>query len=164
MPTTHASEPIPDPAAGMERTKELTRRLLTVPKKALDKSLAKERSAETEIIAMANSLRCQCPRCGYRPTRNELYQISKPDAYPKAGYPYFPCPGCGTELRLRRYDLYIRIIIFGIPLVGCFLAPWLFDALRPYAALFWITGMLMCVLSWAVEPYICPLEIAPPAQ
>jgi hypothetical protein len=44
MPTTQVSEPIPDPAAGMERMKDLTRPLLVVPKKSPDKSLAKERA------------------------------------------------------------------------------------------------------------------------
>jgi hypothetical protein len=39
-------QPIPDPAAGMERMKDLTRRLLAVPKSALDKQLAKEKGTK----------------------------------------------------------------------------------------------------------------------
>jgi len=39
-------QPIPDPAAGMERMKDLTRRLLAVPKSELDKIRAKEQAAK----------------------------------------------------------------------------------------------------------------------
>ena len=43
---SEAMRPIPDPAAGMERMKQLTRQLLAVPKSALDKIRAKEQAAK----------------------------------------------------------------------------------------------------------------------
>jgi hypothetical protein len=39
-------ETIPDPAAGMERMKEMTRRLIAVPKSEIDKRLAKEKTTK----------------------------------------------------------------------------------------------------------------------
>lgn len=44
MSRSEPMPPLPDPAAGMERMKELTRRLLAVPKTELDKIRAKEQA------------------------------------------------------------------------------------------------------------------------
>lgn len=38
--------PLPDPAAGMDRMRELTRKLLAVPKAELDKIRAKEKAGK----------------------------------------------------------------------------------------------------------------------
>ncbi len=46
MSRTPPMQPLPDPAAGMERMKALTRRLLAVPKAELDKIRAKEKAAK----------------------------------------------------------------------------------------------------------------------
>lgn len=44
--STNHMQPISDPAAGIERMKELTRRLIAVPKSEVDKQIAQEKSTK----------------------------------------------------------------------------------------------------------------------
>jgi hypothetical protein len=112
----------------------------------------------TELSVMVlQRLQAVCP-CGYVLSRMEMRALATHDASPQL-IPEFHCPQCGTELRMRRFAMWCRIVVAVPMIVGLLFLPWFIPNPRPWK-FFTIWGVLfglIYIASW-FSRYFCPVE------
>jgi hypothetical protein len=74
-------------------------------------------------------------------------------------YEYFRCPDCNAELRLRRPELWFRMVILVPVLFGLLLGPVCVPALQPYKGWFLAAFFAILVVFNFTSIYFCPVEM-----